>query len=103
MASNGGASRDRTDDPLLAKQVLSQLSYGPLACLFRIWTALRLSLTWSQPMVASGDSLNPRLASREKSCAKTFALRKNFGTTNFVQIKANCEAAYVSTQRAIQR
>src|SRR3569832_2602256 len=24
----GGASRDRTDDPLLAKQVLSQLSYG---------------------------------------------------------------------------
>lgn len=27
--SYGGASRDRTDDPLLAKQVLSQLSYGP--------------------------------------------------------------------------
>ena len=26
----GGASRDRTDDPLLAKQVLSQLSYGPM-------------------------------------------------------------------------
>ena len=26
----GGASRDRTDDPLLAKQVLSQLSYGPI-------------------------------------------------------------------------
>ena len=25
-----GASRDRTDDPLLAKQVLSQLSYGPI-------------------------------------------------------------------------
>ena len=25
----GGASRVRTDDPLLAKQVLSQLSYGP--------------------------------------------------------------------------
>ena len=25
----GGARRDRTDDPLLAKQVLSQLSYGP--------------------------------------------------------------------------
>ena len=28
--SLGGARRDRTDDPLLAKQVLSQLSYGPL-------------------------------------------------------------------------
>jgi hypothetical protein len=25
----GGASRDRTDDLLLAKQALSQLSYGP--------------------------------------------------------------------------
>ena len=30
LASDGGASRDRTDDPLLAKQVLSQLSYGPV-------------------------------------------------------------------------
>ena len=27
----GGADRDRTDDPLLAKQVLSQLSYSPEA------------------------------------------------------------------------
>jgi hypothetical protein len=30
LAQPGGASRDRTDDPLLAKQVLSQLSYGPV-------------------------------------------------------------------------
>ena len=28
--SFGGADRDRTGDPLLAKQVLSQLSYSPL-------------------------------------------------------------------------
>ncbi len=27
---SGGARRDRTADPLLAKQVLSQLSYGPM-------------------------------------------------------------------------
>ena len=27
----GGARRDRTADPLLARQVLSQLSYGPIA------------------------------------------------------------------------
>ena|GEM_PF-3262187 len=26
---NGGAGRSRTDDPLLAKQMLFQLSYGP--------------------------------------------------------------------------
>ena len=31
----GGADRDRTDDPLLAKQVLSQLSYSPAPCLAR--------------------------------------------------------------------
>ena len=30
VPETGGASRDRTDDPLLAKQVLSQLSYGPV-------------------------------------------------------------------------
>jgi hypothetical protein len=29
LCVNGGADRDRTDDPLLAKQVLSQLSYSP--------------------------------------------------------------------------
>ena len=27
----GGGGRDRTDDPLLAKQVLSQLSYAPIS------------------------------------------------------------------------
>ena len=27
--ASGGDERDRTDDPLLAKQVLSQLSYTP--------------------------------------------------------------------------
>jgi hypothetical protein len=29
LRENGGARRDRTDDLLLAKQALSQLSYGP--------------------------------------------------------------------------
>jgi hypothetical protein len=33
----GGARRDRTDDLLLAKQALSQLSYGP----FKLWPAIR--------------------------------------------------------------
>ncbi len=31
--SGGGDERDRTDDPLLAKQVLSQLSYTPISSL----------------------------------------------------------------------
>ena len=31
----GGADRIRTDDPLLAKQMLSQLSYSPEALILR--------------------------------------------------------------------
>ena len=30
LKDGGGDERDRTDDPLLAKQVLSQLSYTPI-------------------------------------------------------------------------
>ena len=33
----GGARRDRTSDPLLAKQVLSQLSYGPSCKEWWVW------------------------------------------------------------------
>ena len=33
LAFLGGGERDRTDDPLLAKQVLSQLSYTPMCFL----------------------------------------------------------------------
>src|SRR5688500_6708088 len=36
-ARSGGANRDRTDDLLLAKQALSQLSYGPVPRSFRYW------------------------------------------------------------------
>ena len=31
LKGSGGDERDRTDDPLLAKQVLSQLSYTPMS------------------------------------------------------------------------
>ena len=37
----GGAERDRTDDLLLAKQALSQLSYGPIMSRARIGLELR--------------------------------------------------------------
>ena len=33
MRINGGGERDRTDDILLAKQALSQLSYTPISCI----------------------------------------------------------------------
>src|SRR5690606_21969581 len=45
---NGGAGRDRTDDPLLAKQVLSQLSYGPILVCVKTMVGLdRLELSTS--------------------------------------------------------
>jgi hypothetical protein len=50
---NGGASRDRTDDPLLAKQVLSQLSYGPL----RADTGLKIQDTSAVTFIFSLVSL----------------------------------------------
>ena len=37
---HGGGERDRTDDPLLAKQVLSQLSYTPVVRAHAWWVWL---------------------------------------------------------------
>ena len=39
VLKNGGARRDRTDDILLAKQALSQLSYGPISLNRPKWLA----------------------------------------------------------------
>jgi hypothetical protein len=36
LSPQNGASRDRTGDLLLAKQMLSQLSYGPVAREYRL-------------------------------------------------------------------
>ena len=44
----GGAGRDRTDDILLAKQTLSQLSYGPVPFLERMVGPGRLELPTSR-------------------------------------------------------
>ena len=51
----GGASRDRTGDPLLAKQVLSQLSYRPEAT-----TRLKLAA-----FAASSNGVAPATGSRD--------------------------------------
>ena len=59
--SLGGADRDRTDDPLLAKQVLSQLSYSPegitnsSGCRCLVWTPWNESMSFSK----GGDPAAP--------------------------------------------
>ena len=37
LKPDGGARRDRTDDLMLAKHALSQLSYGPVICMWWVW------------------------------------------------------------------
>jgi hypothetical protein len=56
--TSGGARRDRTDDLLLAKQALSQLSYGPVPTDIS-WSAepqlARRAITRLRPACASED------------------------------------------------
>ncbi len=57
----GGDERVRTDDPLLAKQVLSQLSYTPMIGSYTPWR-----------------SLTPYRTSKIKQRLATFALLRTF-------------------------
>ena len=58
LAEIGGPGRDRTGDPLLAKQVLSQLSYTPtveVTLILKHFRArrnpfLRFSVIWSEAL-----------------------------------------------------
>ena len=52
LASSGGDEEDRTPDPLLAKQVLSQLSYTP-AC-FEGHLTLKIEQCKTSPLLTLG-------------------------------------------------
>lgn len=54
----GGAERDRTADPLLAKQVLSQLSYSPISSIAPILN--QGSATSASPSFPSSPSHSPK-------------------------------------------
>jgi hypothetical protein len=58
---SGGADRDRTDDPLLAKQVLSQLSYSPVLGLRR-----RSAAIWIYMQVSCVDAMEWQSRSRKE-------------------------------------
>jgi hypothetical protein len=63
-AGRGGASRDRTGDLLLAKQALSQLSYGPVILVglggFEPPTSPLSGVRSNQLSYRPGSSLGPR-------------------------------------------
>ncbi len=64
----GGARRDRTDDLLRARQALSQLSYGPLTCLFRQLLCRLFARCVHLPVCKLPCSLTSLLVLDEKSC-----------------------------------
>ena len=71
VCRDGGASRDRTDDPLLAKQVLSQLSYGPVyghrdRCLRLLWMQVTCADAWTgnQLSLSLKEVIQPHLPIR---------------------------------------
>ena len=71
VGDNGGARRDRTADLLRARQALSQLSYGPVTCLFFAWRRWLFAHLVMYQLVHSRRSLTSRLASQKKSCVTT--------------------------------
>ena len=65
---SGGARRDRTDDLMLAKHALSQLSYGPVPedeCLFRALFARSPSPALRRSGLRSRGPAEPKLQSSE--------------------------------------
>ena len=72
--ATGGADRDRTDDPLLAKQVLSQLSYSPprlKATLLAQWPAPR--------KVVGLDGFEPSTPALSRRCSNQLSYRPDSG------------------------
>ena len=70
MPERGGDERDRTDDPLLAKQVLSQLSYTPTVSRpSSFLLALNVSLSSTLKTIQYFISLPPLRLDPPRSCA----------------------------------
>ena len=55
LKDGGGDERDRTDDPLLAKQVLSQLSYTPVSDLYIFWSFASFFKVLNKPSKLNND------------------------------------------------
>ena len=71
----GGAERDRTDDLLLAKQALSQLSYSPFRCDSTLlpWARQRLE------SLVGLDGLEPSTPALSRRCSNQLSYRPKSG------------------------
>ncbi len=82
MGQGGGAGRDRTDDILLAKQALSQLSYSPKTHAVKMVGLVRFELTTSRLSSARSNQLSykPALNSRKAISAYCCFMRRDTTT-----------------------
>lgn len=78
----GGGERDRTDDPLLAKQVLSQLSYTPNESSETLAAALSVQRRFD-PMVGL-DGLEPSTPALSRRCSNQLSYRPRNPTAFFL-------------------
>jgi hypothetical protein len=75
LQADGGGERDRTDDPLLAKQVLSQLSYTPgNPCI----TNTPQILVW----LVGLDGLEPSTPALSRRCSNQLSYRPAYTSAN---------------------
>ncbi len=70
---NGGARRDRTDDLMLAKHALSQLSYGPVLR----WYTITLFLAQSARAIAAHACACLRFAAEPLPLAKPWKAKRH--------------------------
>ena len=72
--ASGGAGRDRTDDILLAKQALSQLSYSPDHTREKVVGLVRFELTTSRLSSARSNQLSYKPACNSPKAIKAFVV-----------------------------
>src|SRR5262245_14703300 len=86
----GGADRIRTDDPLLAKQMLSQLSYSPEARIFRSSLPSRRSLRSLVGLVG----VEPTTPALSRRCSNQLSYRPAVRCPLSVGIAGSCQVSF---------
>ena len=97
MNEVGGADRDRTGDPLLAKQVLSQLSYSPTWVVAKMVGLGRVELPTSPLSGVRSNQLSyrPALAAHPPSRARRLA-QFSFSANGFRGQRLNMLGSYAA-------
>jgi hypothetical protein len=85
----GGAEEDRTPDPLLAKQVLSQLSYSPKLPLTQIFKSGKPRCSHHNPFMVGPSGFEPLTPALSARCSNHLSYRPKFPLNNQINIQKN--------------